>query len=229
MTPTIYGNLLAGPTAEDLPLGCRAATDTTAEGLADVLSGGCRLYPELARQPVISTYAGARCACDQGSYIVRYNDGIPGVVTVTGVRSTGFTGSIALAEHLIHGMQSECDVSLSERAGAIDERDDSCWPGWWRHPYDNHERVVDRPEYGRITCFCENISEGEIVDALDSPLTPRTVDGIKRRTRALMGRCQGFDCNPAVCELISTHTGIRLEKITKRGPGSEILSSMARV
>lgn len=228
VSPTIYGNLLAGPTAEDLPLDCPAATDTTIEGLQSVLAGGCQLYPELAKQPVISVYAGARCACDQGNYLVRYNDGLSGVVTVTGVRSTGLTGSIALAEYLVDGIRHECGLSLPPKAGAVDQRDASCWPGWWRPPYDDPARVAARPSYGRITCFCENISEGEVVDALDSPLKPRTLDGVKRRTRAMMGRCQGFDCHPAICEIFSRHCGIPLEKLTKSGPGSEILSPAAQ-
>jgi glycerol-3-phosphate dehydrogenase len=229
VSPTIYGNLLAGPTAEDLPLDCPEATDTTIEGLKAVLTGGCQLYPELAKQPVISVYAGARCACDQGNYLVRYNDGLPGIVTVTGVRSTGLTGSIALAEHVLHGIELKCGLALTPKAGAVDQRDSSCWPGWWRPPYDDPSRVAARSSYGRITCFCESISEGEIIDALDSPLKPRTLDGVKRRTRAMMGRCQGFDCNPSVCEILSKHCGIPLEMLTKNGPGSKILSPAAQL
>jgi len=224
VSPTIYGNLLPGPTAEDLPLDCPEATDTTLEGLESVLAGGRQLYPDLARQPVIAVYAGARCVCDQGNYLVRYNDGIPGIVTVTGVRSTGLTGSIALAEHVANGIREQCQLRLTPRAGAVDHRAPTCWPGWWRPPYDDAARVTARPNYGRITCFCENISEGEIVDAFDSPLKPRTLDGVKRRTRAMMGRCQGFDCAPAVCELLSRHCGIPLGKITKKGPGSEVVA-----
>jgi glycerol-3-phosphate dehydrogenase len=227
VSPTVYGNLLAGPTAEDLPLDCPTATDTTIEGLQAVMAGGCQLYPDLAQQPVISMYAGARCACDQGNYLIRYNDRLPGVVTVTGVRSTGLTASIALAEYVSQGLQRECGVSLSPKAGSVDHRDSSHWPGWWRHPFDDPPRVAASANYGRITCFCENISAGEILDALDSPLKPRTLDGIKRRTRALMGRCQGFDCSPSVCEMLSAHCKIPLERVTKNGPGSEILSPSA--
>ena len=75
-----------------------------------------------------------------------------------------------------------------------------------------------------MTCFCEVISEGEIRDALDSPLKPRTMDALKRRTRALMGRCQGFDCQVPLAEIVSGHTGIAIEQLTKNGPGSELVA-----
>ncbi len=228
VTPTVYGNLLAGPTAEDLPLDAPDATSTTIEGLQAVLAGGRRLYPGLAEQPIIGTYAGARCACDQGSYLIRYNDGRPGIVTVTGVRSTGFTGSITLGDHLIEGMVEHCGLELSNDSEAIDERPETSWPGWWRRPFEDRHRVAAQPDYGRMVCFCETISRGEIVDALDSPLRPRTLDALKRRTRAMMGRCQGFDCAVALSEIVSQHCGVPLERVTKRGPGSEVLSPAAQ-
>ena len=105
----------------------------------------------------------------------------------------------------------------------MDSRPESSWPGWWKRPYANNGLVEGNPDYGRIVCYCENISRGEIVRHLDSPLKPRTLDAIKRRTRAQMGRCQGFDCQIIIAEIISEHCGIPLDKITKCGPGSEVV------
>ena len=82
-----------------------------------------------------------------------------------------------------------------------------------------------RSDYGHIVCYCEHISKGEIIDALDSPLRPRTLDAIKRRTRIQMGRCQGFDCHVHIAEIISEHCGIPLEMISKNGPGSELVKA----
>ena len=86
------------------------------------------------------------------------------------------------------------------------------------------ELVKTRPDYGRIVCYCEHISRGEIIDALDSPLRPRTMDAIKRTARTQMGRCQGFDCHVHIAEIISEHCSIPLNEITKNGPNSELLT-----
>ena len=223
--PTIFGNLIAGPTAEDLPLDSPVATCTTSEGLQQVLVGATRLFPRLQGQPVIGTYAGARCNCAQGSYLIRYNDPHPGILTVTGIRSTGFTSSPALAEYLIQGLADNCELKLEEKPDAVDSRPDRAWPGWWRRPFENTELVKREPDYGRIICTCENVSRGEVIDALESPLKPRTLDAVKRRTRVLMGRCQAFECLVPVAEIISSHCRIPLKRVTKNGPGSELLKT----
>lgn len=223
--PTIFGNLIAGPTAEDLPLDSPDATCTTRDGVKAVLEGAARLFPRLKGQPVIGTYAGARCNCAQGSYLIRYNDPHPGLLTVTGIRSTGLTSSPALAEYLIGGLVDNCELKLEEKRDAVDSRPERAWPGWWRRPFENTELLSRRPDYGRFICTCENVSRGEVIDALESPLKPRTLDAVKRRTRALMGRCQGFGCLVPVAEIISSHCRIPVERVTKNGPGSELLKT----
>ncbi|MDP6794204.1 MAG: NAD(P)/FAD-dependent oxidoreductase [Verrucomicrobiota bacterium] len=227
VSPTIFGNLLVGPTAEDLPLDDPEAAHTTLEGIRRVIEGGSCLVSGLTEQPVVATYAGARCACNQGSYVIRYNDGAPGLVTLTGVRSTGLTASISLARHLIDGMQKELGLELSPDIEALDTRPESAWPGWWRRPFAN-DTVDARVDHGCVVCFCEVISEGEIRDALDSPLKPRTMDALKRRTRSMMGRCQGFDCQVPLAEIMSSHTGITISQLTKNGPGSELVAPSQR-
>jgi glycerol-3-phosphate dehydrogenase len=222
--PTIFGNLMAGPTAEDFPLGSPEATNTTAEGLQWMLSNASGLCPGLLKQPVIGTYAGERCNCKQGSYLIRYNDGYPGILTIAGIRSTGFTSSITLAEYVTEGLSEQCDLSLDRDPDATDSRADSCWPGWWRKPINDAELVGRNPDYADMVCFCEQISRGEIVEALDSMLKPRTFDAVKRRTRISMGRCQGFECRIRVAKSISEHCDIPLDRITQKGPGSELVA-----
>ncbi len=222
--PTIFGNLLIGPTAEDLPLGDPNATATTIEGLAEVRESAFLMCPKLADYRPVATYAGARCNCAQGSYQVRVGDGgNAGILTVTGVRSTGLTSSPILAEYLVQQMQSAGWLTLIPDPDARDGRPDSCWPSWWRRPYEQPERVAKQPDYGRMVCFCEQISQQEIVDALESPLRVQTLDAVKRRTRAMMGRCQGFNCLVRNAELVSRHRGVPIECVTKHGPGSELL------
>jgi glycerol-3-phosphate dehydrogenase len=222
LAPTIFGNLLAGPTAEDLPLDAADQTWTTLEGLAEVRAAAERFCPSLRQHLPIAVYAGARCNCRQGSYVIRVNDGHAGIVTVTGIRSTGLSSSPALADHLLERMQRECGLVLRARAGAIEARPEESWPGWWRRPWEDAARVAARPDYGRLVCACEMVSRGEIADALDSPLEPRTLDAVKRRTRALTGRCQGFHCAVAIAEVVGERRGVAVAAVTKRGPGSEI-------
>ncbi|MDH5603769.1 MAG: NAD(P)/FAD-dependent oxidoreductase [Cyclobacteriaceae bacterium] len=201
--PTIFGNLLAGPTAEDLPLGDPAASFTTYDGINAVKDSAKLLVPNLAYQPSIATYAGARCNCEQGSYIIHFNDGEKDFVTVNGVRSTGLTTSFALADYLIEGLREECGLVLKKNDHAVDQRPDHCWPGWWTPPYTNPQKIKERPAYGQMMCYCENISRGEIEDVLNSTLTPKSPGSLKRRTRASMGRCQGFNCGVPLSTLLS--------------------------
>lgn len=221
VSPTIFGNVLAGPTAEDLPADQTEATQTTVEGLQAIRENAYRLCPALEEQPVIASYAGLRCACAEGSYLIRYNDGRPGLVTLTGMRSTGLTGSIALAKSVAKGLSDECGLPLVRNSEATDERPASAWPGWWKPPFRDSARVAACPDYGDIVCYCEAISRGELSDALKSPLRPATLDALKRRTRAQMGRCQAFNCGVTIARMIAEHTGTPLDQVSKKGLGSE--------
>jgi glycerol-3-phosphate dehydrogenase len=223
--PTVYGGLLTGPTAEDLPYGMKNPTDTTVNELDSLLDRASGLCPPLAGQPVIGSFAGARCNCTQGSYIIRYNDGCKGIITVTGIRSTGFSTCISLADYLIEGLTRECGLAMIEQRDAIDNRPESRWPGWWKRRFEEEGLLKEEPDYGRLVCYCEQVSRGELIDALDSPLKPRTLDAIKRQTMAQMGRCQGFDCRIQIAEIISEHCGIPMEKITMNGYGSELVAA----
>ena len=227
VAPTVFGNLLAGPTAEDLPPDADQATNTTVEGLQKVRESASGLCPSLENEPVIASYAGLRCNCAEGSYLVRFNDTHRGIVTVTGIRSTGLTSSITLAQYLLDGMVVHCNLSPSPDPEAVGSRPESRWPGWWRRPSDNPEKLAERPDYGKMLCYCEQVSRGEVLDALASPLKPRTLDGIKRRTRAQMGRCQGFNCSIPIARIVSEFCDLPLHQVTKRGPGTELAAQAA--
>ena len=223
--PTIFGNLLAGPTAEDFSHDDPSIASTESEKLQKLVDGASKLYPGLNKQPPIGLYSGVRCNCSQGSYLIRCNDNHHGILTVTGIRSTGFTSSPALAEYLANRMQQEMGLILERDPDAADSRTDEEWPGWWKRPYEKENAVRTNQDYGKIICYCEQISRGEIIQHLNSPLKPRTLDSIKRRTRAQTGRCQGFDCMVNVASIISDHCGIPIHQVTKNGPGTEIVSS----
>jgi len=222
--PTIFGNLMAGPTAEDFSHDDSGITDTVTDKLQQLLEGASKLYPGLKNQPPIGLFSGVRSNCTQGSYWIRCNDNHPGVLTTAGIRSTGFTSSPALAEHLTGLLQKELGLTLEENPSAVFEREEDKWPGWYKRPYDNEKLIKENPDFGHIVCYCEQISRGEIIKQLDSPLKPRTLDAVKRRTRTQSGRCQGFDCMVTVAGIISEHCHIPIEEVTKCGPGSEIVS-----
>ena len=224
VAPTIFGNLLMGPTADDLPLEMAEATGTTAEGLAAIRKGGEKLCPNLRDYSAIMTFAGLRCHCKEGSYLIRANDGMPGIITVTGIRSTGLTAAPALANYVVRQLSQECCLELVLNPHAKSARTHDLKPGWWQErPFENPSQLLNNPDYGRIICFCEQITKGELTKALDSPMRPRSIDALRRRTRAATGRCQGFNCYPKLAKNISDYCQISLDKITKCGPGSETI------
>lgn len=256
VAPTIFGNLISGPTAEDLPMSMKDDPSTTLEGLRHCRLSAHSMVPKLEDQPPISSYAGMRCHCDQGSYTITFNDGqVHGhpaasvdpssstkITTITGIRSTGFTSSAVLARYVVEGMAREQGLELVKDAMAVDSRPADRMPGWWGRlrsevetcrevassvhsdfrPHDDIKLMASRPDYGRIICSCEHISEGELLDALRSPLQPRTLDALKRRTRALTGRCQSFNCMVPIAKVLSRELCIPLHEVTKCGPGTEI-------
>jgi glycerol-3-phosphate dehydrogenase len=198
VSPTIYGNVMVGPTAEDLA--DRSATETTAEGLAFLLDKAARLVPALAHEEVTASYAGLRAASDHADFVVEV-DGERRYAVAGGIRSTGLTAGMAIAEHLV-GL-------LGESGMPWDARDDLPPPPRMPNlgeatlrPYQDAERIGADPAYGTVVCFCERVTEGEVRDALTSLVPPVDLDGLRRRTRAGNGRCQGFYCGARVEALL---------------------------
>lgn len=190
VSPTIYGNVMVGPTSENLT--DRTATGTSEEGFEFLLSKGRALMPILFDEEVTAAYAGLRAAIDRDDYLVDV-DRDQRYVLVGGIRSTGLTAGMALAEHLLE-LLADSDLDLTPR-GALPPapRMPNIGEATTR-PYQDAERIAADPEYGRIVCFCERVTAGEIRDAFASTIPPRDLDGLRRRTRVLNGRCQGFYC-----------------------------------
>ena len=198
VSPTIFGNVLLGPTAEDLD--DKTATQTTRVGLDYLLAHGRRIMPELVDEEVTATYAGLRAATEHSDYRYRvFAD--KRYVRVAGIRSTGVSSALAIAEQLIDDL-SNAGEPLKLRADFVSWRTPSLDEDSTR-PYQDAVRVARDPAYGDIVCHCERATRGEIRDALNSPIPPVDVDGLRRRTRTLMGRCQGFFCAARVSELMS--------------------------
>ena len=185
VSPTVFGNLMVGPTADDVDR--KDDTSSTEAGLGYLRAEAGRIVPALLGQEVTAVYVGLRAATEHTDFQIAVEEDY---ACVGGIRSTGLSASMAIAEHVRDGLGLG---ELEPRAGLPELRMPNIGEGFAR-PYALAERIADNPEYGRVVCFCERVTRGEIRDALESPIPPTDLDGLRRRTRAHLGRCQGFFC-----------------------------------
>jgi glycerol-3-phosphate dehydrogenase len=202
ISPTVYGNVMLGPTAQDLD--DRTATGTSTTGLDFLLGKGSALMPALLAEEVTASYAGLRASIGRDDYLIEA-DAARRYLLVAGIRSTGLTASMAIAEH-VSGLLADAVVTASAAGDAAARLDLTPRAGLpapprmpnlgeaFPRPYADPELIARDPEYGRIVCFCERVTAGEIRDAYAATIPPRTLGGLRRRTRAMNGRCQGFFC-----------------------------------
>ncbi len=202
VAPTVYGNVLLGPTAEDVQ--DRSDTSTTGAGLDALLAAGRRILPGLGLEEVTATYAGLRAATEHSDYQIRV-DAARRYACVAGIRSTGLSASLGIAEYVV-GLLGEAGLALRPVGS------DACLPrmpyigeekGPGRRPYQDAELIASDGAYGQIVCHCERVSLGEVRDALASRVPPADLGGLRRRTRAMNGRCQGFFCAATVSRLFA--------------------------
>ena len=198
ISPTIFGNVMLGPTSQNIT--DRTDTATTVDGIEFLRRKGMSLMPELMMEEVTAMYAGLRASTQHDDFIIEA-DVAQRYVVAGGIRSTGLTASLAIAEHIM--------VLLNEAGLRLRARQDLPGPmrmpnlgeGFMR-PYRDEQRIAADARYGDIVCFCERVSLGEIHDAFASDIPPVDLDGLRRRTRAVMGRCQGFYCGARVQQLL---------------------------
>jgi len=218
VTPTVHGNLLVGPTAVDTEN--KDEAPVTAAGLEKVRAGAVRNVKEINFKQVITGFSGLRAHEDGGEFILEEASDCKGFFDCAGIESPGLTSCPAIGEYI---------SSLVAEALLLELKDN--WNGICHdvvRPFElsceeQKKLIEQRPEYGRIVCRCETITEGEIIDSINRPLGAKSLDGVKRRTRAGMGRCQGGFCSPRVMEIISRETGMPVQKITKNGGDSRIV------
>jgi glycerol-3-phosphate dehydrogenase len=205
VSPTIYGNVMLGPTSEDLE--DRTATGTSQTGFDFLLEKGRALMPRLLEEEVTATYAGLRAAIDHGDYLIEA-DPEQRYLLVGGIRSTGLTAGMAIAEYVV-GRLGEVGFTLEPRAELpAPPRMPNLGEAFTR-PYEDEARIAEDPEYGSIVCFCERVTAGELRDACTSIIPPAGLDGLRRRTRVMNGRCQGFFCGGEVQEYVDMLQGAR--------------------
>ncbi len=209
--------MLAGPTATDIR--DREDLSTTREGLAAIRRGALRLFPGLPLHKVITSFAGIRAVPADGDFILRRSAKVRGWIDAGGIQSPGLSAAPAIGEKLaalVAGLTELRPKVQLKRPPILRLRD---------LPLAERQEWIERnPFYGRIICRCEGVSEGEIIDALHRPVPASTLDGLKQRTRAGSGRCQGGFCQPRLIAIIARELGISPLAVTKAGPGSEMLS-----
>lgn len=198
ISPTIYGNVMLGPTAEDMT--DRTDTATTQAGFDFLREKAERLMPSLLDEEVTAAYAGLRAAHDRDDYVLDV-DAERRYAVAGCIRSTGLTSSMAVAEHL-RGLLAGAGLELVAREDLPGPPQMPTLGEGSVRPYEDAARIAADPAYGHLVCFCERVSEGEIRDAIASPIPPRDLGGLRRRTRAHNGRCQGFYCGAGLTALL---------------------------
>ncbi len=218
VTPTVDGNLLIGPTA--LNIEDKDDTTTTPEGLRDALQKALKSVPIVSIRNAITSFAGVRAHPVNDDFIIGWCPTSENFINVAGVESPGLSSAPAIAIFVRKILEEK--LALTEKENYTDTRET---PVRFRHLSDEEraELISKNPAYGRIVCRCETITEGEIIDAIRAPGGARDVDGVKRRTRAGMGRCQGGFCGSKVVEILARELDVPMSEITKFGGDSKII------
>lgn len=201
VAPTVHGNLIVGPNNE--PPADTEDMAVTREGLAQIARLAHKSVPSVNLRESIRNFAGIRAACDRDDFVLE--QAAPGFFDLAGIKSPGLTAAPAIAKYAA-GMLREAGLDLREKEVFVDSRKRIRF-----QELSQEEKIAlvrENPAYGRIVCRCETVTEGEILDAMRSPLPPETIDAVKRRVGAGMGRCQGGFCGPRVAELLCRERGI---------------------
>lgn len=227
LTPLLHGNILAGPTADEVH--GREDYTTSPEELQFLKEHHLPLNKTLDSSDIITYFAGTRACTFEEDFIVEASKYIDNLVHVAGIQSPGLASAPAIAVDVYHiaGNILNKKIDLKANPDFNPFRENAPEPGKL-HLNERNKLIADNPAYGRIVCRCEMISEGEIADAINATLSAKTVDAVKWRTRAGMGRCQGGFCTPAVINILARETGCEVTEICKHEPGSELILGKTR-
>ncbi|MBO5069864.1 MAG: NAD(P)/FAD-dependent oxidoreductase [Roseburia sp.] len=218
VSPTIHGNLLVGPTAEDVD--SKDALNTTLDGLDSLGRTAALSVKNVPLRQVITSFAGLRAHEASDDFIIGEAEDVSGFINAAGIESPGLTSAPAIGE-MVAGQVKEM-LALMEKENFISTRKGVLHADTLSLE-ERNQLIKEHPEYGNIICRCEMISEGEILDAIHRPLGARSLDGVKRRTRAGMGRCQAGFCSPRTMEILQRELPMTMFDITKNGVGSNIV------
>ncbi|MBN8580923.1 MAG: FAD-dependent oxidoreductase [Anaerolineae bacterium] len=221
ISPTVYGNILLGPTAEDLS--DKTATETTEDGLKFLLEKGKQILPQLLDEEVTATYSGLRAATEHSDYQIEMDAALR-YLCLGGIRSTGISGAMGIAEYGVELLQDAgLDLKLKPEFKTV--KLPTIGQAFTR-PHQDAEMIAANPAYAEMVCHCERVSHGELIDAMNAPIPANSVDALRRRTRASQGRCQGFNCHAALTKMLTTEhtktTEVSFEKDSVRSVSSVV-------
>ncbi len=219
VSPTVDGNLIVGPSAEDIDDGDDVAT--TNIGLDKIYTNAIKSVPAVSLRNAITSFSGNRAHPTSDDFIIGSSKANKNFINAAGIESPGLSSAPAIAE-MVDGIINELSGGFEKKADFNPQRPE---PVRFRHmsTEERAELIKKNKAYGRIICRCETITEGEILDAIHAPAGARDVDGVKRRTRAGMGRCQGGFCGSKVVEILARELGKDMNEITKFGGESKFV------
>lgn len=218
VSPTVHGNIIVGPTAIDIE--DRDGTNTTAAGLEELIAKAGISVDNLPIRQTITSFAGLRAHEDHHEFVIGEAEDAPGFVDCAGIESPGLTSAPAIGLTVAELLREKLGLRKKEdfiatRKGLLDPK------SLTKEAY--QALIRESPAYGQIICRCEQVTEGEIIDAIRRHLGARSLDGVKRRTRAGMGRCQAGFCSPRVLEILARELGVSQAEITKCGGASRLI------
>ena len=219
VTPTVDGNLLTGPTAT--PADTPESVKTTREGMEAVTRLAAMSVPSVDFRQVITSFSGVRSSTAGGDFIIQPSEKQPHCIHVGAIDSPGLSCCVAIARYAV-ALLGKQGLTLSPKENWDGHREN---PRAFREMNEEEKDafIKKNPDYGKIVCRCETVSEGEIRAAIRKNPPACDIDSIKRRTRSGMGRCQGGFCSPHIMGLLAEELGVNMEDITKSGPGSNPL------
>lgn len=215
VTPTVEGNLLLGPNAKS-----NESIQTTREGVDEIIEKGRKTIEELPLGRILTTFSGLRPKTENEDFIIESVKDNPNFINVIGIDSPGLTAAPAIGKYVAKIVSTITDLTEKENFKStrknilrfanlsIEEK---------------NKLIKENPSYGKMVCKCELITEGEIIDAIKRPLGATTVDGVKRRTRAMMGGCQGIGCMLTIANILSKELGVDISEIKKNNESSVVV------
>lgn len=216
---TVHGNLIVGPNAVETD---RGNTATTREGMAFVQETAKRSVPGIQFRENIRNFAGIRANTEFDEFCIGESRSAKGFLNLGGIKSPGLTAAAAIGRYAA-GLLKDMGLELIEKDSFDDTREVIRFKEL--SDLEKNELIKRDPAFGRVICRCETITEGEIVSALHSVIPARSINGVKRRCNAGMGRCQGGFCSPRVCRIIARELGIDETEVVEEKEGSNVLYS----
>lgn len=218
ITPTVDGNVLVGPNAEDIE--DKTDLSTTQQGLAEVIEKGKKSVKEIPINQVIASFSGLRAHSTKGDFIIGEAEDAPNFINAAGIESPGLSSAPAIAEMIEKIVIDKLEPQENEEFNPIRKG----IPKFREMTNEERKELIKTtPQYGKIICRCETVTEGEILEAIRRPLGAKTLDGIKRRTRAGMGRCQAGFCSAKIVDILARELDVNRTEITKFGGNSNLI------